>query len=421
MEKPETSPVVREFNMPRGNIFKRFAYILSFVGAGSILMSAAMGPGTLTSCLGAGANYGYMLLWIVVLSGIMNGAVAYIGGKIPAISGKNVFEYICDNVSPVFGKALLSVILVTWYMVVFAQGSAMLNLVQYITGTTGPVAIVAFVITVCLAGYIFTTGKNNAVKLASLMVTITSILYLINMFIIKPDPAAMLGGMTPKLPSLKDAAIVAGLIGGSAPGTSALWYSYSVKDNNWVNPKNLKFIAWDQVYFALLFTIFSVGAFLSAAAVLNPAGIKVTSALSAAKSLEPIAGSFAKWIFSAGFFGAIFTTIGGMATIGAYAITSLFDIGESLNDKKVKGFVWLGIAFVLLGGIAAKNAMSILVNFLGLLNVGGFVIILLLTYYTSSKKYAGEYVNRWYTTLLGVIITLFNLYAVITYITKFIG
>lgn len=421
MDKPITTPVVRDFNMPSGNFFKKMAYIFSFVGAGSILMSAAMGPGTLAAVLGAGADHGYMLLWIVVLSGLMNGGVAYIGGKVAALSGKNVFEFISDKVGFAFGKVLLSVVLITWYMVVFAQGSAMLNLVEYMLGVTGPLAIAAFFLIVCFAGYIFASGKENAVKLASVMVTLTAILYLINLIIIKPNPAAVAGGMVPRLPSMKDAAIVAGIIGGSAPGTSALWYSFSVKDNNWTSPKNLKFIAWDQVFFALLFTIFSVGAFLSGAAVLHPAGIKATSALSAAKSLEPIAGAFAKWIFSAGFFGALFTTIGGMSTIGAYGITSLFNLGESLDDKKVKRFVWLGIAFVLLGGFAAKYAMSVLVNFLGLLNVGGFVIILLITYFTASKKHAGQYANKWYVTLLGGLIVLFNLYSVITYISRFIN
>lgn len=420
MEKTTSSPVVREFNMPKGSLFKKFAYMSSFIGAGSILMSAAMGPGTLASVLTAGADHGYMLLWIIVLSGVMNGAVAYIGGKIAAISGKNVFEYICDQVSPIFGKTLLSVVLITWYMVVFAQGAAMLNLVEYMIGTSGPLAIILFFAIVCFAGYIFTTGKNNAIKVASSMVTITAILYLINFIFIKPDPVAVISGMVPRLPSMKDAVVIAAIIGGSAPGTSAMWYSYSVKDNNWTSPKNLKFIAWDQVYFALMFTIFSVGAFISAAAVLHPMGMKVTDALTAALCLEPVAGPLAKWIFSAGFFGALFTTIGGMSTIGSYALTSLFDLGDSLNDKKVQGFVWLGIAFVLLGGFAAKYAMSVLVNFMGLLNVGGLVIILLLTYYTSSKKHAGEYVNKWYVTLMSVIIVLFNLYSVIAYISKFI-
>lgn len=420
-KKTNEAPVVREFNMPTGNIFKKLPYIMSFVGAGSVLMSAAMGPGTLTSVITAGADYGYMLLWVVVLSGLMNGGVAYIGGKVAALSGQNVYEYLGEKIHPIFSKILLSIVLITWYMVIFSQGSAMLNLVQFTLGTTGFIAIIGFIIIELLAGYLFTTGKNNALKIASVMVTITSILYLINLFFIKPDPAAIVGGLVPKLPSISEAVIVAGIIGGSAPGTSAAWYSYSVKDNHWVSPKNLKFIAWDQVYFALLFTVFSVGAFMSGAAVLHPAGIPLTDTLSAARALEPLVGSIAKWIFAAGFFGALFTTIGGMSSLASQGLSTLFDLGDSLNNVKVKRFIWIGITVSILGGFAAKYAMSLLVNFLGLLNIGGLVIILLLTYFTSSKKHAGEYRNKWYTILIGVVIIFFNLYSVVTYIAGFIS
>lgn len=408
--------------MPKANVFKKMSYIMSFVGAGSILMSAAMGPGTLSSVLTAGANYGYMLLWVVVLSGVMNGMVAYIGGKVACLSGKNVYEYLGEKINPTFSKVLLGVVLCTWFMVIFSQGSAMLNLVQFTIGSTGPISIVAFILIELLAGYVFTQGKNSALKIASIMVTVTSILYLINLIIIKPEASAIVGGMVPKLPPLAQAGIIAGIIGGSAPGTSAAWYSYGVKDNNWTSPKNLKFIAWDQVYFALLFTIFSVGAYISAAAVLNPAGIAVNNSLDAAIALEPIVGSAAKWIFAAGFFGALFTTIGGMSSLASQGISTLFNIeGDSLNNTKVKKIIWVGIVVSILGGFAAKYAMGLLINFLGFLNIGGFVIILLLTYFTSSEKHAGEYKNKWYTTLVAAVIVLFNLYAVITYITKFIG
>lgn len=424
MNNEQTS--VREFIMPEGNIFKRMAYIMSFVGAGSVLMSAAMGPGTLTSMLVSGSNYGYMLLWVVLLSGIMNGYVAYIGGKAACLSGKNVYEYFGEKIGVTFSKILLSVVLLTWVMVIFSQGSAMLQIVQFFVGTTGPISIIAFIIVEIIAGYVFSNGKNNVMKIASVMVTIVSVLYLINLFVIKPSIIDTVGGMVPKLPPLSNALIIASIIGGSAPGTSAAWYSYGVKDSGWTNPKNLKFIAWDQIYFALLFTIFSVGAYISAAEILHPAGLQVKNALDAAVALEPVAGSSAKWIFALGFFGALFTTVGGMCSLLAQGFTTLMNLGSSeeydnsLNNSKVKSIVWVGIALSILGGFAAKYAMGLLVNFLGLLNVGGFVIILLLTYFTGSKKHAGEYKNSLITNILCVLITLFNFYSVITYIIKFV-
>lgn len=408
---------VEAFELPKASLFEKFSYILSFVGAGSILMSAAMGPGTVASCVTAGADFGYMLLWIILLSGVMNGVVAYIGGKVTALSGKNVYEYIRDNTSKWFANTLMLIVLFTWYLVIFSQGATMKHLTDIMFGRF---STLAFIITIFGIGYIFTSGKQNAIRLASFMCTAMAIIYFVNIFFIKPDVVEMSKGLVPRLPSLAEAIVIAGLMGGSAPGTSALWYSFSVKDNNWDKPSSLKFIAWDQIFFALLFTVFSVGIYLSGATILHPAGIRVNSALDAAKAIEPFVGNFAKWIFILGFWGAVFTTIGGMSTLGSYGINSVLEMDQSLNDKKVKRVVWVGILLALAGGIIKTGAIKLMIYFLGLLNVGGFVIISLLTYYTSSGKHAGKYKNKWYITAIGLIICLLNFYSVLVYIRQFI-
>lgn len=40
---------VRELNMPDKGIVNKIKYLFTFIGAGGMLMSAAMGPGTLSS------------------------------------------------------------------------------------------------------------------------------------------------------------------------------------------------------------------------------------------------------------------------------------------------------------------------------------------------------------------------------------
>lgn len=39
------------FDMPKGSIFKKLAYVLAFVGPASMICSTSMGPGTATSCI----------------------------------------------------------------------------------------------------------------------------------------------------------------------------------------------------------------------------------------------------------------------------------------------------------------------------------------------------------------------------------
>jgi len=405
------------FDMPKGGILKKLAYVLTFVGPASMICSTSMGPGTATSCIQAGADFGYDLLWVVVLSGIMCGFVAYIGAKTTAVSGLDVYQFIESKIGRVLSIILFGVVLVTWNMVIYSQGSTMMHLSKIIFGeSAGPIA---FVITLLIIAYLYVVASNNSVvKIASVMCTLMAAIFFINIFVVRPDAGALAQGMVPKIPA-GAATVVAGIIGGSAPGTSALWYAYSVKNQGWDKPRALNFIKYDQLIFAGMFTIFSLGIFLSGAAVLNPAGVQVSSALAAATALEPVAGSFATYIFIAGFWGAVFTTIGGMSTLSSYAINSMFGISEDRTSKKVRGFILISILISLLGGLQGGSALALLVNFMGALNVGGLVIIAILVFHTSKKSFAGEYANKWYTTVMGVIIVGFNVYSAWTFLSKF--
>ena len=337
------------FDMPKGSIFKKLAYVLAFVGPASMICSTSMGPGTATSCIQAGADFGYSLLWVVLLSGLMCGFVAYIGAKTTAISGMDVYQFIEKKIGRVLTLILFAVVLVTWNMVIYSQGSTMMHLNKIMFGETG--GPIAFVITLAIIAYLYVVASNNSVlKIASAMCTLMAAIFFVNIFVVRPDAAAMAQGLVPKIPE-GAATVVAGIIGGSAPGTSALWYAYSVKNQGWDKPKALNFIKYDQLIFAGMFTVFSLGIFLSGAAVLQPAGIKVSSALAAATALEPVAGSFATYIFIAGFWGAVFTTIGGMSTLSSYAINSMFRISEDRTDKKVRIFILISILISLIGGL----------------------------------------------------------------------
>ena len=405
------------FDMPKGSIFKKLAYVLAFVGPASMICSTSMGPGTATSCIQAGADFGYSLLWVVLLSGLMCGFVAYIGAKTTAISGMDVYQFIEKKIGRVLTLILFGVVLVTWNMVIYSQGSTMMHLNKIMFGETG--GPIAFVITLVIIAYLYVVASNNSVlKIASAMCTLMAAIFFVNIFVVRPDAAAMAQGLVPKIPE-GAATVVAGIIGGSAPGTSALWYAYSVKNQGWDKPKALSFIKYDQLIFAGMFTVFSLGIFLSGAAVLQPAGIKVSSALAAATALEPVAGSFATYIFIAGFWGAVFTTIGGMSTLSSYAINSMFRISEDRTNKKVRIFILISILISLIGGLQGGSALALLVNFMGALNVGGLVIISLLVFHTSKKSFAGEYANKWYTTLIGLMIVAFNIYSAWTFLSKF--
>ena len=204
------------FDMPKGSIFKKLAYVLAFVGPASMICSTSMGPGTATSCIQAGADFGYSLLWVVLLSGLMCGFVAYIGAKTTAISGMDVYQFIEKKIGRVLTLILFAVVLVTWNMVIYSQGSTMMHLNKIMFGETG--GPIAFVVTLVIIAYLYVVASNNSVlKIASAMCTLMAAIFFVNIFVVRPDAAAMAQGLVPKIPE-GAATVVAGIIGGSAPG-----------------------------------------------------------------------------------------------------------------------------------------------------------------------------------------------------------
>ncbi len=146
MASPVPKNNIDDFQLPKGNILKKLAYITAFVGPASMICSTSMGPGTATSCIQGGAMFGYDILWVILLSGLMCGGVAYLGAKVTAITNKPVYEFIEEKIGKALSVILFLVVLLTWNMVIYSQGSTMMQLSTIIFGQS--LAPVAFVITI---------------------------------------------------------------------------------------------------------------------------------------------------------------------------------------------------------------------------------------------------------------------------------
>lgn len=400
--------------------------LIKSIGAGAVLMSAVMGPGSLATMLVTGSEYGNSMLWVVLLAVLLSGVIAYEGGKIACVKNKDLYHFFEEQLGKTFTLILLGIVMITWSLVIFSQGKTFLTTIQFLSGSNGVVSLIIFIAVELVIGYVFTSGKQSAQSIASIMVTLLSLIFLINIFVIKPDFGNVATGIIPRLPKWAEAGIIASIVGSSAPGTSAGWYSFSVIDNKQDNPKYLKTIRIDQTYYTIIFGIFCIGAYLSASEILFPLGIKVNNAIDAAVSLEPLVGKFASYIISFGFFGALFTTVGGMASYLGKAVSTFYEISKSNSenqqkyDKIAKSVIWVGILISILGGFVTGSAIKYLVNFIGFLTIGGFIITVLVSYYTSSEKHMGKYKNGILMNIICVMLIIINGYSAISIILKFI-
>jgi Mn2+/Fe2+ NRAMP family transporter len=380
---------------------------LTMVGPAAILVASSMGPGTVASCIMGGSHLGYKILWMVVASGFLGAVVALIGGKVYAVTGKTGFQVIRDYTHPYFAYPLFAWMALAGYFVITIEGKLLGHTVSLmLPNLEGIMNTVIVPVIILAAAVIFSFGFKWVVFLCSVMTTGMALLFLINLFVVDISFSQAAMGMVPFVPFDKTGLLAfGGIMGGSAVGTVALAYSYLVRNKGWDSPEYIPRMKLDQIFFyGVLFGIFSVGIYITGAAVLHPQGIEVNSAIDAAKGLEPLVGSLSKWLFLLGLFGAIFSTLGALATIMCYMVADMVGLPPDLNNLKFKillfGSILVGALGPFLSGLPAMKYMVLaMVVFL----LAGPAVILVYLIVGNRKSIMGEYTNsRWFN--LGLII-----------------
>ena len=90
-------------------MFKRFKNI----GPGALVAAAFIGPGTVTLCTLAGVEFGYTLLWAMVLSIVATVVLQEMAARIGIITQKGLAANIKEQIqSPLVRKGVVFIILV---------------------------------------------------------------------------------------------------------------------------------------------------------------------------------------------------------------------------------------------------------------------------------------------------------------------
>lgn len=388
---------------PPDSVLPKLKYILLSAGPMAILMSASMGPGSISSLVIAGSELGHGAVWLAAISGWLAAAVYYVGAKVCTLTDETPVEVVNRYTHPVVSFVLFIGLLYVWYYVVAIEGHLLAATTEALIPALSPYLVPAVLLQIAVIATIFAGGFNVAKGVLSALVVFLATVFLLNTFYIGPDPVAVGSGL---IPTLLEAGVgeigFAGIVGGSI-GVGPIWYAYVAKDNGWTRG-DLKFMAWDQVvFYGILFSIFSIGIYISAAATLQ--GAQVEGAIDAAFAIEPIAGEFAALLFTIGLWAAVFTTLGGMAAVGAYLVGDLInnlpvfhgEIELSLDDRVVKAITIVGILTGSVGLILrGPPPLPFMAYGVGLLTIVAPVTIFIFTLANVRESDVGQFTGPWF-------------------------
>lgn len=380
------------------------------LGPGMLVVGSFIGPGTVTSSTRAGASYGYQLLWCILFSVvaviIMQGMAARLGIVTQTGLAENLVKDLNDK--PLLKK----------FMVLLVSSAIILGGVAYmsgdLTGTaigisaiTGiPSRIIAPIWGICI---LFISNHNNAIKwlekLLTLCVSVMAIIFVLTMFVVKPDVLEIFAGIVPRVPSGAIMTCVA-LIGTTVVPYNLFIHATS-SHKTWSDPDEIPLSQFDVSFSMIVGGIITGAVMITAGTVVR--GMDITSAVDMAQQLKPLLGNFAVpflaiGLIAAGISSAVITPLG-----VSYVLGGLF--GWKL-DKTDKRFFATNVLIVLCGIVGAATEFNPITIIMAAQAVNGVflpVSVFTLLYLASKSSVMGEYKNKPVQILLGSCVFIISL------------
>lgn len=387
------------------------------IGPGTLVAAAFIGPGTVTLCTLAGVNFGFNLLWAMLLSVIATIVLQEMAARLGIISQKGLSEIIRQEIKNPFFKQCITFLILAAVVVGNASyeagnisggildletilgkytvdlGTATLNVMSLLIGVT------AFIL-LYIGNYKFL--EKALVTLVLLM----SISFLVTAIVTKPDLIAVLQGMfIPKFPE-KSILTIIGLIGTTVVPYNLFLHASLVKER-WKKKEDLSSARNDTVISIILGGLVSIAIIVSAAAIHTT---NITNAADLAKGLAPLYGEFAKYFLGLGLFAAGITSAITAPLAAAYVAKGCLGWEANLKSNKFR-LVWITILFlgVLFSSIGIKPIE--IIKFAQVANGMLLPVIAgILLWIMNKKSVLGKFINSKTQNALGFIIVIITVF-----------
>lgn len=401
----------------RGEI-KGFRQILPFLGPAFIAAVAYIDPGNFATNITAGSEYGYLLLWVIVVSNLMAVLIQSLSAKLGIATGRNLPEVARDN----FSKKTSIMLWIQAEIVIIAT-----DLAEFIGAALGlylvfkiPMLPAALITAVAAFGILELQrrGVRTFEAIVSGMVMMVVMAFAFQIFLADPKPTEVLSGLFPSFDGVGSILLATGILGATVmPHAiylhSSLTQSRVIGRSEAEKKKIFKFEFFDIIIAMVIAGAINISMLVIAAALFHKRGMDVSDLDVAYHELGSLIGPTAAVSFGLGLL------IAGLASSA---------VGTMSGDVVMQGFINRRIPLYLRRAITM--APPILIIALGLnatvalvwsqviLSFGIAFALIPLIIFTSNPKIMGGLVNRkwvtytsWVIAAITVALNLFLIYS----------
>jgi len=326
------------------------------IGPGALVAAAFIGPGTVTVCTLAGANFGFALIWALVFATLATIILQDMAARLGTGARLGLGEALMQSA----GSGPLKWLTGGLVFAALAIGNGAYEAGNLTGGALGLEAIAGeavdrriFVLGLAaFAALALVIGKYKTLeRLLVGLVLIMCAAFIISAILVRPDIGAIASGLVPNIP--KGSLLTAVALIGTTIVPYNLFLHAAAARQKWDSADGLAEARTDTVVSIGLGGLVSILIVATAASALFQTGLTVDSAADMAASIEPAFGPAARYLVGIGLLAAGLTSAITAPMATAYALSEMIggeaDKRQTLFRVTALAVVGFGAAISMLG------------------------------------------------------------------------
>lgn len=402
--------------------FKRLAVFLGILGPGVVAAVVGDDAGGIATYSIAGAQYGFELLWTMVVLTILLAVVQEMAMRLSVVTGNGLSALIREE----FGVKTTAFAMLTQLI---ADGSVTVSEFVGIAAAAellGVTRYVAVPLAAIFVWWVVVRGNYKRTEKIFLALGFTLAAYVISGIIVGPDWGSVWRGTL--IPSIRGDAgyllLLIALIGTTITPYMQFTLSATIVDKG-LRPEDYRDALGENLLGVILTNAFAFFMIVATGATLYVHGItQIETADQAALALEPIAGPLAKYLFAIGLLGASLLAASVIPLSTTFAICEAFGWERGVNRSWQDAPIFYGIytGLIVIGALVPFiPGIPLFLFFLLIYDLNGVllpILLILMIRLANDRRLMGKYVNGtivnwlgWATVVIIVVLTVLLIFS----------
>ena len=375
----------------------------------------------------SGAAYGLTMIWPLLLSCVFTYFLIMLFGRYTSITGMTILT----SFRKYFGAGitvfvLASLLISEWISCMGVMGVVTEVVEEWSKPLTrsgnGFSPIIMALIFGTLLYYLFWNGQHRIFeKVLAVFVGIMGLCFILTMFMVIPEPEAVLRGLIPSVPSDSDAMLImAGMVGTTMGAILYVVRSILVHEKGW-KKGDLKAERRDAIISVSMMFVLSVAIMAAAAGTLHPLGLKVDNAIDMVKLMEPLAGRFAISIFVGGIVAAGLSSLFPIILLAPWLFADFNNKPRNMRSKSSRLLVLFGVLLGLVVPIFGGRPVLVMIMSQALMVIVTPLILALMLYIYNKRSIMGQHTIGVTSNISLVVILLFTIAMAVAGVIGIVG